>query len=288
LSPQDTGRLVPASDTRLYVEERGAADGLPVVILHGGPGLDHREFGDYLDPLGDEFRLVFVDQRGQGRSDLALEDSLTVAKMAEDVVHLGRELGLGRYAVLGHSFGAFVALLGAVDFPGMAAATIVSAGVPAARYLEVVDRNLAEFEPEELRRRVAASWEREAAATSHADVEAILSEQLPFHFADPLDPRIEEYGRRSAGGRYSADVLRHFASAGYGAIDVEDRLGDVTSPMLVIAGRHDRACPVEAAQAIARGVPGAELFVLEDSAHMGFVEEPRAYLGAVRRFLRSV
>jgi proline iminopeptidase len=55
--------------------------------------------------------------------------------------------------------------------------------------------------------------------------------------------------------------------------------------MLVLVGRHERTCPVAASEAIAAGVAGAELVVLEHSAHMGFVEEPEAYVAAVRSFL---
>ena len=66
---EPNGRLVPVHDTHLYVVERGAPDGLPLLLLHGGPGLDHTEFGDYLDSLGDRYRLVLVDGRNQGRSD---------------------------------------------------------------------------------------------------------------------------------------------------------------------------------------------------------------------------
>jgi proline iminopeptidase len=95
------GRYVGIGDTRLYIVERGG--GYPVLLLHGGPGLDHHEFGDYLDPLGDHYRLILVDQRSQGRSDQAPESTWTLEQMAADVSTLARALGLGRYAVLGHS-----------------------------------------------------------------------------------------------------------------------------------------------------------------------------------------
>ncbi len=280
------GRLVEVLDTRLFVEERG--EGFPVVVLHGGPGLDHHEFGDYLDPLGDAFRLILVDQRSQGRSDLAAEHTWTIENMGEDVVHLAWALELDRYAVLGHSFGGFVAIQNAVDFPGMATATIVSSGVASGRHLVAVERNLAKFEPVELRDRVRASWSREPEARTHDEVAAIVSEQLPFHFADPADPRIAEYETRTAGARYAPDVLRRFAESSYGGIDVEDRLGQVLQPVLALAGRHDRTCSVEGAEAIAAGVPRGELVVFERSAHMAFVEETEAYLAAVRSFLGTV
>jgi pimeloyl-ACP methyl ester carboxylesterase len=80
-------------------------------------------------------------------------------------------------------------------------------------------------------------------------------------------------------------VLREAAREGYGDIDVERRLGEVTHPVLVLAGRHDRACTVVAAKAIATGIPGAELCVFENSAHMMVIEERAGYVAAVEEFL---
>ena len=117
------------------------------------------------------------------------------------------------------------------------------------------------------------------------EVAALLRDQLPFHFANPLDDRIADYERRTAGAIYSARVLRYFASQEYGGIEVEDRLSKVTQPVLVLAGRYDRACSVEASQAIARGIRKAELVVFENSAHMTYVEENDRYISVVRDFM---
>lgn len=282
------GRLVPIDDTALWVVERGADDGLPLLVLHGGPGLDHHEFADYLDPLAERgVRLVLVDQRACGRSERPSPQTWTLERYAQDVIMLARAMRLDRYAVLGHSYGAFVALQNAVDYPGMASAVVVSGGIPSMRFLERVDEHLQAFEPVELREQVIASWAREPEVSTAEEFDRLMREQWPFHFADPRDPRIEEYVTRSAGTVYEPDVLRHFAVEGYGAIEVEDRLDQVASPVLVLAGRHDRTCVPEAAEAIAAGVPDAQLVMFERSGHMTFVEEPEAYLEAVSRFLGS-
>jgi proline iminopeptidase len=278
-----TGRLVPIGDTRLHIDERG--QGAPLMILHGGPGLDHHMFGDYLDPLADRRRLIFVDQRGQGQSERAPQDTWSIEQMAADVSGLAASLELERFAVLGHSFGAFVALQHAVDFPGEASHTIVSSGVPSARYLEHVQENLASFEPESLRAQVASSWAREASAQTAEEIASLLHDQMPFHFADPIDARIADYERRTAGGIYSPDVLRYFAQQEYGGIEVEEKLGRVLEPVLVLAGARDRVCSRPAAEAMARGVPDGRLVVFENSGHMTFVEENERYLEVVRRFL---
>ncbi len=277
------GRYVPIQDTRLFIVERGA--GVPILVLHGGPGMDHRMFGDYLDPLSQRYRLMLVDQRSQGRSDPTPPATWSLNQMARDVTNLARALGLQQYAVLGHSYGAFVALQHAVDFPGSAAATIVSSGIPSARFLDHVERSLQAFQPEALREQVTSSWARERDVATPEEVAALLHAQLPFHFANPEDPKIAEYEARTRGARNSPQVLQYFARQDYGGIEVEDRLHTIPQPVLVLAGRYDRACSVAAAETIARGVPAARLVVFEQSGHMTFVEENERYIAVVAEFL---
>jgi proline iminopeptidase len=229
--------------------------------------------------------LLLVDQRAQGRSEPTPPGTWTLERMAQDVIMLALALKLRRYAVLGHSYGAFVALQNAVDYPGQALATVVSGGVASVRDLEGVAGALEAFEPLELREQVASSWERESTVTTPGEVGRLLHDQMPFHFRDPRDPRIAEYERRSAGAVYAPEVLRHFAIAEYGGIALEDRLVDVTQPVLVLAGRHDRVCPADASERMAQLLPRAELHVFEESAHMTFVEEPQTYVEVVGSFL---
>lgn len=284
---EPSGRLVPVHDTHLFVVERGPADALPLLLLHGGPGLDHTEFGDYLDPLADRYRLVLIDGRNQGRSDRDADPaSWTLSQHASDVSAVAAALGAERYAVLGHSFGAFVALQHAADAPGAAVATIVSSGVPSDRFLEEVEHNLATFEPEELREQVTASWAREATVQTEEDCRQLLSDQMPFHFADPRDPRIAELEAQTVHMRYSPEVLRASSLEGGGlSIDVEDALTSVPQPLLSLGGRHDRTCVPAAAERIASLAPHGELHVFETAGHMTYVEAQEEYLQVVRDFL---
>lgn len=287
------GRLIEVAGTKLYVEERGAPSAFPLLVFHGGPGLDHTMFADYLDPLTDSggYRLVLVDERACGRSDRsAPPETWTLEQMAEDVSALANALGLSSgYATLGHSYGAFIVLQHAVDHPGEPRGTIVSAGIAHARWLDDVDRQLAVFEPVELRDQVTASWAREQTVQTEAEADALLADQMPFHFRDPQGPALREYLRRTAGrARYAPDVIRHFAVQHYGGIDVADRLGEVTHPVLVLAGRHDRTCAVGASEDMAPRLPDAQLVVFENSAHMTFAEEQDAYLATVRQFLDRI
>jgi proline iminopeptidase len=279
------GRFVGIGDTDLWVVEQGSPDGYPLILLHGGPGDDHHEFADYLDPLGDRFRLILVDQRGNGRSMDSDDSTWTIQQHAADVVLLARALGVERYAVLGHSYGAFVALQNAVDFPGMASQSIVSSGVASVRWLADLEDKLAAFEPIELREQVQRSWAAESSVETAEDFARIMHDQMPWHFGDPRDPRIAEYEEKTAGAVYSPRILKIFAASGYGPIELEDRLAEIGHPVLVLAGRLDRTCTPEAAESMAAGIPGAELRIFERSGHMTFVEEQDAYVVTVRDFL---
>src|ERR1700686_4789619 len=96
-----------ADGYNLKIEQVGT--GYPLIVLHGGPGLDHSMFRPYLDRLGEEFRVLYVDERGQGRSDRVDPASLSLEVFARDVDLLANALGLEAFALLGHSFGAVIA-----------------------------------------------------------------------------------------------------------------------------------------------------------------------------------
>jgi proline iminopeptidase len=276
------GRFVFIGDTRLWVLEVG--DGYPLLLLHGGPGLDHTQFRPWMDPLAERFRLVYVDQRSQGRSDLADERTWTLRQMAEDVSALAGAMGLERYAVLGQSFGSFVALQHAVDH-GEASHYVLIGCVPGARWLERIDEHLAALEPAELRDRIAASWDMETRVQTVDECRQLLVDQMPFHFADAEGDAYRDFLQVATKHmRLSPHVLRTFANNDYGAIHVEDRLAEIERPVLVIAAEFDRTTVPEGGWAIAEAVPRGDLVLVKGAGHMSFVERPDVVLGAIGAF----
>src|SRR5881398_2890515 len=141
----------------LFVEELGS--GFPVIVLHGGPGMDHSMFRPYLDPLGDDFRLLYVDERGQGRSDRVDPKTLSLEVFARDIDLLAEALELDSFALLGHSFGAIIATYHATEL-GTAAAYVISGGGDASEALDAdVEASLDALGNG--RETIAASWENE-------------------------------------------------------------------------------------------------------------------------------
>ena len=154
------------------------------------------------------------------------------------------------------------------------------------RFLDGVAAGLAAFEPAELREQVTASWEREATVATDEECRQLLIDQLPWHFADPRDPRIAVYAADIDRMRFSAAVLRAASLEGGGlSIELEDKLPHVTQPLLACTGRHDRTCPPAASERIAELAPQGELHVFEAAGHMTFVESPAEYVQVVGDFL---
>jgi proline-specific peptidase len=262
----------------INVEEVGS--GFPLIVLHGGPGLDHSMFRPYIDSLGDEFRLLYVDERGQGRSERVDPTTLSLEVFAHDVDLLAEALELDGFALLGHSFGAIIATYHATE-PGTAAAYVISGGGDASEALDAdVEASLEALGNG--RETIAASWEAEKTVETDEQLKKLLRDQMPFHFHGEPPPG---YAEETVG---SPEVLRYFANIGYGAFDYRPKLSSVRKPTLIVVGEHDRTTTPRAARVLHEGIPNSELVVIPDAGHMSFVEKSEPYLTAVRRFLSGV
>lgn len=269
----------------IFVLPVGAEDKYPLFVLHGGPGLDHTEMHPWLDQLSDAFRLLYVDLRGQGRSQRVDPATLSLSVFASDVTRMAEAMGLRRYAVLGHSFGSFVALAHAIEH-GQASHYIISSGTASfSKTGPEIQRNLATFEPVALREQVTQSWALEPHARTQEDVARLMEMQMPFHFATTESDAYRHYMEVEAQGKaiYSPEVLAYFAANEY-AIEFEDKLGEIRKPTLIFTGEYDRTCTPRAARDLHAGIPGSELVILPDAGHMTYVEQPGMYFAALRDF----
>jgi proline iminopeptidase len=259
----------------LFVEELGS--GFPLFVLHGGPGLDHTMFRPYLDPLAEDFRVLYVDQRGQGRSERVDPATLTLEGFARDVSRLAEALGLDEYAVLGHSFGAIVTTWHAVNL-GTATAYVISGGGDSSeKLLADVEASLEAMG--KAGGPIADSWEQEKTVETEEELKELLRVQMPFHFAGDPPPG---YGDETVG---TPGVLRHFANVGYGDFDYTPDLGRVRKPTLLVVGEKDRTTTTRSARVLHEGIAESELVVVPRVGHMSFVEAQDEYLEAVRSFL---
>jgi proline iminopeptidase len=259
--------------TRLHVVEAGT--GFPLVLVHGAPGMDHTHWRPWLEPLADEFRLIFYDQRGHGRSERVPPEELTLERFAQDIDTVARRLELERFAVLGHSFGAVVATYHAIH-RGTAAAYVISQGADS---LDGLGRDIAESFAD--RPEVLAIWEREKTVRDEAEARELADAKMLSFFAGEPPPG---FGAETT---FAPETLRHLATNGFGNFDFGPELDRVTAPTLVIAGELDRTCTPRAARALHAGIRDSRLVILPGAGHIGFAERQDEYIAAVREFLRQ-
>jgi pimeloyl-ACP methyl ester carboxylesterase len=278
---------VNVGDIELYVREQGA--GRPLVLLHGGPGLDGSVFFPEIAALaGEGVRLLAVDHRANGRSDAGDPARWTVPQMADDVEALIRELDLDRPIVMGHSFGSFVAQHHMAEY-GSAAGYVLMGTVDSVEELARIDERLAAFEPEHLREQVTRSWAQEATVQTAEESKQLIIDQLPFHMAEPEGALVRSLQENVGAIVFRPEVLRHFASGGeYGLVDNRERLRQRSVPVLVLSGELDRTTPAASAHRLAEILSDADEVVVPGAAHMLLQEQPEAALAALRAFLARV
>ncbi len=275
---------IQVRDASLYVNVTGT--GYPLLLMHGGPGADHLTLLPFRE-LADQFTLIFYDHRCNGRSQGAPTSSMTFENLTADADALRRTLGYDRWAVLGHSFGGHVALEYALRYPGSvshlvlvdtggdsrwsqrnAAELLASRGYSPEK-TELVRRLFnGEFEP----RQMALILMRIGSAYySRPSLSLVARELIRGEWRSKMRPEAMIFG-----GRH---LLKGWT--------VMDRLGEITAPTLIVAGRDDFIFPPEHQRELAAGIPHARLELIDRAGHNPHAEQPAPVMRAIRDFIAS-
>src|SRR5437868_207027 len=145
--------FIDANGVMIYYKTLG--HGAPLMIVHGGPGASHDYFLPYLLPLARHNRLIFIDERGSGKSE-KLEDpkGYTVENMVEDVEAVRQAMNIGRMSLLGHSYGGALAQAYALKYQKNLSHLILGSTWSSTRAMnQVFERMKANMAPE-LRQRI--------------------------------------------------------------------------------------------------------------------------------------
>jgi proline iminopeptidase len=292
--------FVDAHGVLIYYKTIGR--GAPLVIVHGGPGASHDYFLPYLLPLARHNKLVFIDERGSGRSE-KLEDpkGYTVENMVEDVEAVRTELGLGKIALLGHSYGGVLAQAYALKYQRNLTQLILCSTFSSTRALNEVFVRMEQNMPAELRDRIkkmeadglfghGKDYEKNRYPNDYM-VAAWGEGYFPYLYQNHPDPNFDPIGQ----GNTSWDLYREmWGSHGEFVIDgnlvsVEytDRLSTIHVPTLITAGDHDESDP-SMSQVMHQKIAGSKIVILPKSGHMTFVDQPGMFLNAVETFLHPV
>jgi proline iminopeptidase len=273
-------------DASLFVKVMG--QGYPLVLMHGGPSLDHTTLLP-LEPLADQYTLVFYDHRCNGHSEGADVTSMTMDNLTADADALRQALGYDQWAVLGHSFGGNVALEYALRYPQSLSRLILMDTCG--------DQWWANHNAPELLAKRGYSADTVEAARRFYNGQVTLEEYLPtvmkfigaysFHSSILYNPSLMTLALKMGFGppmklRPEAFIFGYQMLQGW---TVMDRLSEIKVPTLVTAGRYDFLFPPEHQAILADRIPNACLELIEAAGHNPQMEQPDVTIKIIRSFL---
>ncbi|MBI1417186.1 MAG: prolyl aminopeptidase [Limimaricola sp.] len=285
IDPFDQRMLDVGDGHRIYVEQCGRPDGLPVVVLHGGPGGGcSPAMRRYFDPA--IYRIILFDQRGCGRSrPHASIEANTTWHLVQDIEAIRVRMGIDRWIVFGGSWGATLALIYAQAHPPAVLALVLRGvflmtqgeldwfyGGGAARFWPDLWRRFADIIPEDERHdligayhrrlfsgdliqetRFARAWTSWENALASIENDGVTGES-PADYARAF-ARLENHYFQNM-GFLSPDqqILRNMA-----------RIAHI--PGTIVQGRYDMICPPASADALASAWPRARLNLIGRAGH---------------------
>lgn len=217
-----------------------------LVLLHGGPGMDHSVMKPAFSVMTDICQVVYYDHRGQGHSDRRTSDEWTLDTWADDVVRLCDALGIEHSIVLGQSFGGAVALRYAHRHPGHASKIVLSSTGARLDVDAIIARFGALGGPD-----AALAAARYWADPTPENIERFLGVCGPYYTqtaGNPFDTSRAIHNR---------DVAPHYMRTERRTIDERPHLQNITSPVLVMACELDPICPIETSKEIVDALPAA-------------------------------
>jgi proline iminopeptidase len=288
--------FVDANGIMIYYTMIGRGE--PLLILHGGPGASHDYFLPYLLPLARHHKLIFIDERGSGKSQ-KLEDrsAYTVENMVEDVEGVRQGLGLGKISLLGHSYGGALAQAYALKYQRNLNHLILASTWSSSAALNQVFVRMKQNMAPELRERIdrleaqglfgqGKDYEKNR-YTNEYMIAAWGEGYFPYVYHNRPDPNYDPTALGAAWDLYREMWGEHgefIIDGNLKSVEYTDRLSAIKVPTLMVVGEHDE-CEPSLSQAMHEKIAGSKMVVLPKSGHMTFVDQTGMFLKAVDEFL---
>jgi proline-specific peptidase len=261
----------------------------PVVLVHGGPGGCHMGMFDALSALAETRPVIGYDQLGSHLSPAKIDnDLMKVERFTEEPRYLLDALGIEKAVLLGHSWGGVIISEFALKYPNRVAGLIYSSPlISTQRWVDDCNALLAQLPPE-MQKTI-----RECEANNTTDSQAYKGADSYFgkrHFSRAAKPAslVGANGKRSNRELYNSmwgpSEFTH--SGTLGQLDLFPRLKELTAPTLIVCGEYDTATPTYM-QEVQGEINGARLSVIKDAGHAVYTDGNKAYLQAVRSYLKD-
>ncbi|WP_336990416.1 alpha/beta hydrolase [Bacillus infantis] len=271
--------LITLRNESIFVKQMG--EGEPIVFLHGGPGGEHGFFLPHLAPLSSQFKLVFYDQRGCGKSSFREEAIYTMGEEVETLESLREHLKIDKLNLVGESWGSMLALLYASKYPENVNRLFLTAAVGAktegyVNFGRLLMERLSEAELERFHQVTEDYKEGKAAA---ADIFQIIDPYYLFDSAN-LSRKTETKSNTIVNSQIGEDILQNYESSINPAA-----LADI--PVMAAQGVRDILTPDMLEELLLSLIPHAAIEVIPECGHWTAIEQPAILMEKIIAFFKG-
>jgi proline iminopeptidase len=280
-----TENFIEINGINIFIKIVGS--GIPLLILHGGPGLSH----DYMESqlielLAEDYMLIFFDQRASGRS-FGMEDTarITMAQFVEDIESIRKHFNINKVNILGHSFGGLITMYYALKYPNSTDKIILVDSSPASwePFFPMINAAVSERSTE------ADKQELAKIRSFRPNIEPSAMERYFKIYFRPFF-RNSQLSEDLSLGVTEQWVSNYFVTyplimKSLGEHNILNILSSINTPTLVIHG-EDSVIPVESAREIANHIPNCMLTIIKGVGHFPHIEAPEEFANAVKEFVK--
>jgi proline-specific peptidase len=268
------------NDCKIYYEVHGKEDGKSIFFIHGAPGLgDCRADLQAFKSLGDQYKLVFLDMRGSGRSED--KPPYSHEQWTADIDELRKQLNLDKIMIHGGSYGGFLTFEYVLRYQDHVSHVLLRDTAANQDYHHLsTERALKANLPGVTEEVLDRLWKGET--TSNQDLKEIFGSLLPLYTVEQNPEQIQD---RIDSIYYHYETHNYAFKVNQPNYNIQDQLKSINVPVLVSVGRHDWVTPVECSETIASELPNSTLIIYENSGHSPHAEENEKYLENVRQFI---
>ena len=270
----------------------GSQDGVPLLVIHGGPGFGSCSYVSTLTGIAEDRPVIIYDQLGAGRSDRPADTALwRIPRFLEEITAIRLALGLDEVHILGHSWGGTLAIEYLLTRPeGVRSVVFVGPLLGTQRWVEDARLLRAQL-PTSLQEALQAG-EESGQFTSAEYLAATDSFYARFFIRSGWPPPElpgceEDTGPNMEVYEYMWGPTEFTATGTLSDFDRIDRLAELDLPTLFVVGEYDEI-PVETVLEFRDLVPGSIVEIIDDAGHMVHIDGTAQLNGAVSEFLAGI
>lgn len=262
--------------------------GEPLLVLHGGPGLFHDYLTPHFEKLAKDYQIIFYDQRGCGRTEFPQDtSSINIKNYVEDLDAIIAYLKIDRVNLIGHSWGALLAINYTKKYPQNLHRLVLVSPPPATTdYFDETFSNMQAKRSEEdtkelVQTMMSAEFEKRdekifKKAILIGDKVNLVNQKSISKLYEPMT-----FNKTSAN---SLMLVNSLLERTFFNLNIVVGLDKVKCPTLIITGDLDNV-PFESTQSIHENIKGSKLEIIKRSCHYPFFETPKKFNKIIRNFL---